>query len=145
MKIDSSGFGIIYDNKDMKWEIDYSKQKQGTRVHLQINPNSNRTIKKVFQKLFNQQNESIRIPINLIKEPNKNSLNSNIQAKSIFRNINDLKEIQFDFCHIDLIGPAFADELVRQSRSINREVVIKWINSNETIDLLMKRALERIL
>ena len=145
VKIDSSGFGIIYDNKNMKWEIDYSKQEQGTRVHLQINPNSERTIEKTFQKLFNQQNDSYRIPINLIKDPSKNSLNSNIQAKSIFRKINYLKEIQFDFSHIDLIGPAFADELVRQSRLIDREVVINWVNSNETIDLLMKRALERII
>ena len=145
VKIDSSGFGISYDSKNMKWKIDYSKQKQGTRVHLQINPNSERTIEDVFQKLFNKQKESFRIPINLIKDPSKNSLNSNLQAKNIFRGINYIKEIQFDFCHIDLIGPAFADELVRQSRSIDKEVVIDWVNANKTIDLLMKRAIERIL
>ena len=144
VKIDSSGFGIMYDSRKKIWEIDYSKQKQGTRIHLQINPNSKRTIENVFQKLFNKQKQSICVPINLLKDPSKNSLNSNLHAKSIFRNINYLEEIQFDFYHIDLIGPAFADELVRQSRSIDRDVVIDWINSNETIDLLMKRALERI-
>jgi len=145
VKIDSSGLAIIYDNKTKIWKIDYSKQKQGTRVHLQINPNSNRTIERVFQKLFNKQKQSICIPICLLKDPSKKSLNSSLHAKSIFRNINYLEEIQFDFYHIDLIGPAFADELVRQSRLIDRDVVIDWVNSNETIDLLMKRALERII
>ena len=57
-----------------------------------------------------------------------------------YRSIN---AIQFDFYNIDLIGPAFADELVRQSISIN-DVSIEWINANDTIDLLMKRALKRI-
>ena len=144
VKIDSSGYGMIFDNKNKIWKIDYSKQEHGTRVHLQINPNSNRTIEKVFQNLFNKEEQSIQIPISLLKEPNKNSLHSNSHAKSIFWNINYLNAIKFDFSHIDLIGPAFADELVRQSRSIDREVEINWVNSNQTIDLLMNRALERI-
>ena len=71
-------------------------------------------------------------------------MNSKQQAKSIFLNIIKLKNIQFDFYHVDLIGPAFADELVRQSRLIERDVGIDWVNYNETIDLLMKRAIERI-
>ncbi len=145
VKIDSSGFGIIYDSNNNHWEINYSKQKNGTRVHLQINPNSNRTCDKTFQKLFKKQKQSFRIPLILLKEPNKKSLHSKLHAKSIFWNINYLQEIKFDFYRIDLIGPAFADELVRQSRSINRDVIIGWVNYNNTVDLLMKRALKRIL
>ncbi len=145
IKVDSSGFGLCYTNKNNQWKIDYSKQKQGTRIHLQINPNSSRTCDKIFQKLFNEEKQAFRIPISLLKDPSKNSLNSKLNAKSIFWNINYLEEIQFDFYHIDLIGPAFADELVRQSRSINRDAVIDWVNYNITVDLLMKRALKRII
>jgi len=144
VKVDSSGYGIVYVSNREQWDIKYSTQKQGTRVHLQINPNSNRTCDKIFQKLFNKKERRIRIPISLLKEPNKNSLISKQQARNIFWNIDSITAIQFDFHNIDLIGPAFADELVRQSRSVNRDVIIEWVNHNNTIDLLMKRALERI-
>ena len=144
VKVDSSGYGIVYVSNREQWDIKYSTQKQGTRVHLQINPNSNRTCDKIFQNLFNKKERCIRIPISLLKEPNKNSLISKQQARNIFWNINSITAIQFDFHNIDLIGPAFADELVRQSRSVNRDVIIEWVNHNNTIDLLMKRALERI-
>ena len=144
VEVDSSGYGIVYVSNKEQWDIKYSTQKQGTRVHLQINPNSNRTCDKIFQKLFNKKERRIRIPISLLKEPNKNSLISKQQARNIFWNIDSITAIQFDFHNIDLIGPAFADELVRQSRSVNRDVIIEWVNHNNTIDLLMKRALERI-
>ena len=87
VKVDSSGYGIVYLSNKEQWDIKYSTQKQGTRVHLQINPNSNRTCDKIFQKLFNKKERCIRIPISLLKEPNKNSLISKQQAKNIFWNI----------------------------------------------------------
>ena len=144
VEVDSSGYGIVYLSNREQWDIKYSTQKQGTRVHLQINPNSNRTCDKIFQKLFNKKEQCIRLPISLLKGPKKNSLISKQQAKNIFWNIGSINTIQFDFYNIDLIGPAFADELVRQSISINSDVSIEWINANDTIDLLMKRALKRI-
>ena len=144
VEVDSSVYGIVYVSNKEQWDIKYSTQKQGTRVHLQINPNSKRTCNKIFQNLFNKKEQCIRIPIILLKYGNKNSLLAKRQAKNIFWNINSINVIQFDFYNIDLIGPAFADELVRKSRSINRGVVIEWFNYNSTIDLLMKRALERI-
>ena len=144
VEVDSSGYGIVYVSNREQWDIKYSTQKQGTRVHLQINPNSNRTCNKIFQNLFSKKEQCIRIPIILLKYHNKNCLISKQQAKNIFWNIDFINAIQFDFYNIDLIGPAFADELVRQSRSVNRDVIIEWVNHNNTIDLLMKRALERI-
>ena len=34
----------------------------------------------------------------------------------MLRNISDLKTIEFDFNNIDIIGPAFADELIRNTK-----------------------------
>ena len=144
VKIDSSGFGLVYSSKDKAWQAVRSKQQQGTRVHLQIDPKAKRSCEETFKYLFKNQKECLCIPINLLKEPGKKTLNSRVIVKSIFWNITSAKNIQFDFGNVDLIGPAVADELVRQARSINREVVIKWMNCNETIDLLMRRALKRI-
>jgi len=59
-------------------------------------------------------------------------------------NISDLQSIEFDFNHIDLIGPAFADELVRKTKQKNNSININWINSNKVVDVLMSRAVNRL-
>ena len=51
--------------------------------------------------------------------------------------------IEFDFNNIELIGPAFADELVRKTKAKNQIANIKWTNSSKTVDLLMSMALDR--
>ena len=121
--------------------------RQGTRVYLEIDPKTRRTCKVVFKWLSQKQKHSFPIPISLVKNPIKSLLKSKTFAKSIFRNINYLNKVIFDFYKIDFIGPAFADELVRQSRLINGNgaVVINWVNYNKTINLLMNRALKRII
>ena len=43
-------------------------------------------------------------------------INSREQANYLLRNIEDYKEVNFDFKNIDLIGPAFADELIREDQ-----------------------------
>ena len=120
--------------------------RQGTRVYLKIKPKIRRTCKVVFKWLSQKQKHSFRIPISLVKIPIKNLLKSKTCAKSIFRNINYLNKVIFDFYKIDFTGPAFADELVRQSRLINSALVINWVNCNKTtVNPLMNRALKRIV
>ena len=124
--------------------IDHSTQHQGTRIHLQIKPHSFRTCQEIFQKLFIGKHQSVCIPINLLKVSGEELVNSREQAQSILRNIRDVKTIEFDFNNIDLIGPAFADELIRKTKVKNHVADIKWINCNETVDVLMSRAFNRL-
>ena len=62
----------------------------------------------------------------------------------LLRNIEDYKEVNFDFKNIDLIGPAFADELIRKTNRINNSIIINWVNSNGMINIMLKRALRNI-
>ena len=86
---------------------------------------------------------SIKVPINLIKTDENQIVNTRAQAKSLLRNIEKLNLIEFDFNNIDIIGPAFADELIRNTKKKNESANIKWINSNKMIDVLMSRAFSR--
>ena len=141
--IDSTGISLKFDNKTYSWMIDHSIQKQGTRIHLKIKPSSRRNCREVFNRLFKSERKSVRIPVGLLKIQNAQIVNSRQQAQNMLRNISDLKTIEFDFKNIDLIGPAFADELVRKTKVENSSANIKWINSNKTVDVLMKHALTR--
>ena len=142
--IDASGKSLSFINKTQDWTINHSTQQQGTRIHLEIETGSQRTCQEIFKKLFNGNHQSVRIPINLLRVPGSELVNSRAQAQSVLRNISDLKKIEFDFNNIDLIGPAFADELVRKTKAKNQVADIKWINSNKTVDVLMSRALNRL-
>jgi hypothetical protein len=143
VKIESNGKSLSFINKNEEWMIEPSTQQHGTRIHLKINPNSNRSCEEIFKKIFNLQLSSVRIPINLLKLPGDDLVNSRVQANRILRNIKNLKIIEFDFNNIDLIGPAFADELIRKTKKKNRIIDIQWINSNKMVDLMMSRALNR--
>ncbi|MFL2983129.1 MAG: STAS-like domain-containing protein [Candidatus Neomarinimicrobiota bacterium] len=141
--VDANGKGLKYSHDKQDWSISDSTQKQGTRIHLQIDTASDRTCANVFNKIFINEKDSIRIPLRLINTSEQMIVSRKNQAKSILRNIEDYKKIEFDFNQIQLIGPAFADQLIRKTREKNQSADIKWINSNETVDLLMSRALAR--
>ena len=70
-------------------------------------------------------------------------INCRSQVKNLLINIKNYKIIEFDFQKIDLIGPSFADALVRKTKEYNKYANIEWINTNPTVDLLMSRALDR--
>ena len=143
VKIESNGISLVYCNNHQEWSLDYSVQQQGTRIHLKIDPSSKRSCKRVFEKLFSIKYSTLCIPINLLKLPGYELVNSRAQANNVLRNIKDFKIIEFDFNNIDLIGPAFADELIRKIKIDNQLADIQWINSNNTVDIMMFRALNR--
>ena len=98
-----------------------------------------------FDTLFNSNDIIIRIPVNFLNLSKNKIINSRSLAKNLLKNVKNYKKIQFDFLNIDLIGPAFANALINISIENNKQAEIKWLNMNETIDLLMSRALERKL
>ena len=141
VKIDSSGRSLGFSNYNQDWSLKYSPHRQGSRIHLTISPSSKRTCKEIFNSIFHLNDKKVRIPLNLLDISEHKVVNSRSQVESVLRNIKDFNEIEFDFKKIDLIGPSFADELVRKTIEKNYKAKIKCINANETVDLLMSRAL----
>jgi len=141
VKIDSSGRSLGFSNYNQDWSLTYSPHRQGSRIHLTISPSSKRTCKEIFNNIFHLNDKKVRIPLNLLDISEHKVVNSRSQVESVLRNIQDFNEIEFDFKKIDLIGPSFADELVRKTIEKNYKAKIKCINANETVDLLMSRAL----
>ena len=141
ISIEANGKSLIHTNHNNDWKILKSPMQKGTRIHLEISPASNRTCAEVFNRIFEIEEKRISIPINLLDIADYRVINSRSQAGNVLRNIQNFKKIEFDFNQIDLIGPAFADELVRKARQKNKSADIKWINTNKTVDLLLTRAL----
>lgn len=142
-RIESNGMFLEFDIENLSYSSGESAQKQGTRMHFKIDPKSERTCQKVFKKIFDPENKSLLIPINILSLNNNDQISSRYQAKSLLDNIDNIKSIYFDFNHVELIGPAFADELIRIIKNKDSSIKIHWIKSNETVDILMSHALRR--
>ena len=134
---------MTYYNKKNEWTATRSSQQKGTRIHLEIKSDARRTCQEIFRQIFDRENKLVRIPVNLVRSDGE-QVNSRIQAQSLLHNIKDLTEIEFDFKNIELIGPAFADELVRKTKEKNQIADIKWTNSTKMVDVLMSRAINRL-
>ena len=141
VSIESNGINLRFINRGSKWQISNSLQKKGTKIHLIIDTSSKRSCSQIFKRIFNLNEKRIRIAMNLLDISDYKIFNSRSKAKKAVRNIVDYNLIEFDFNKIDLIGPSFADELIRRTKEKNKFAKIKWINSNDTVDLLLSRAL----
>lgn len=141
--IESNGIFLKYINKTSNYSTGPSLQQKGTRIHLKINPDSKRTCEKTFKKLFDIENRYTNVPVCILRQNKNEQINSRNQAKTIISNLNNIKKVKFDFNNVDLIGPAFADELIRGLSKREKVVEVQWINSNEMIDIMMSHAVER--
>ena len=54
--------------------------------------------------------------------------------------LDKFKTIILDFRHIKTVGQAFADEIFRVWQIHNPSIRIEVVNSNENIDLMIRRA-----
>lgn len=142
VKIESAEISLNYDNIVKEWNLGSSKQANGTRIHLKISPYSKRTCLNTFKNLFFLKPNTLSIPISLIKEGESEFLNTRAQANDLLMNIQKYDSVKFDFKNIDLIGPAFADQLIRKTSKISDSIMIDWVNSNDTIDIMLGRALK---
>ncbi|MBH09270.1 MAG: hypothetical protein CMG74_02765 [Candidatus Marinimicrobia bacterium] len=140
--IDSSEISLRYERSLDQWSMQESKQAKGTKIHLEISTKSSITCNEIFNKLFTEEKSSVRIPVNLART-NGELLSSRYQAHKLVHNIELSKEIEFDFSGIDIIGPAFAHELVWITKEKNNSIDIDWINAGDTVDLMMSRAIKR--
>ena len=142
--IESNGMYLDYNHNDQSYISGESAQLQGTRIHFKISPFSKRTCHEIFKKIFDIENKTLLLPINLLTISDGDQINSRDQAREILTNITDSKKIRLDFKNVNLISPAFADELVRKIKKTDPNIEIQWINSNETIDMMMSHFLKKL-
>ena len=142
--IDSAEISLCYMKKADRWSLQESKQAKGTKIHLEIATKSSTNWIEIFSKLFAEEKSVVRIPVNLART-NGELLSSRDQAHKLVHNIEFSKEVEFDFTGIDVIGPAFAHELDWIAREKNKSINIEWINAADTVNLLMSRAIKRLL
>ena len=139
VSIDADGVRLIRDCFNDEWKFFSSDVTKGTKICIKTNFHYQKTCSDVFKTALIEPRQ-YKIPISLARA-NKEKFISRRQADNLLYNISDLEKIEFDFKGVSLIGPAFADELIRKVKEKNNNIQIGWINTTDVIDLLMKRAI----
>ena len=124
---------VLFDN------LNYDNS--GTIVYMMLNNDSVRNLSDVFNMFAGDDYgfDKTVIPINLARYGDDN-LVSRSQAKRVLARVQLFKHVVFDFAGIPQIGQAFADEIFRVFHNANPNIELEYINANENVINMIKRA-----
>lgn len=71
----------------------------------------------------------------------REQLISRSQARRLLARFEQFRELTLDFTGVDLIGPAFADEIFRVFTGQNPGYRVTWVNANASVERMIKKAL----
>ncbi|NIR49439.1 DUF4325 domain-containing protein [candidate division KSB1 bacterium] len=135
-------------NAKEDWLIEAPEtETKGTEVIMEIDPQSTRTVNQVFEKFASEKEDygftRTKVPVALAQYGDENLI-SRSQAKRLVARFDRFKEVILDFKGVNNIGPAFADEIFRVFQAQHPETQLAWINANQNVERMIKRALKNI-
>jgi len=127
------------------WSIENCEDEVcGTRVCMKLSVFTERTVKEVFDHYASEDEDyeftKTNVPLSLAQY-GKESLVSRSQAKRVLARLEEFKEVVFDFEGVEFVGQAFADEIFRVYRRNHPEAQLDYVNANEQVGKMVRRAL----
>jgi hypothetical protein len=114
----------------------------GTAVWMKLGNHTARRMKDVFLEYAPPGSDwrftKTVVPVKLAQYGN-DKLVSRSQAKRLLARVELFKTVLFDFEGVEMIGPAFADEIFRVFVGIHSEINVFPINTNPEIDRIISR------
>lgn len=130
-------------NKPEDWIMERENPISGTSVFMQMENNSSRTIKGVFDKYASGEDYGFYktvVPVKLARYGNE-MLVSRSQAKRLLARVDRFKVVMFDFDGIETIGQAFADEVFRVFKNKHPEIQLYFTKVTPEVEQMIFRAL----
>lgn len=130
-------------DKDDWLFIDRPGYVNGTRVYMQIERGSSRTMKEVFDRFtpeLDSEDFGFRktiVPVKLLQYEGE-SLVSRSQARRLIARFEQFGEVILDFKGVNIIGQPFADEVFRVFQTQHPDTHLHTLNTNEDIDRMIR-------
>lgn len=119
------------------------KNPKGTAVWMKLKNTSDRSRKEVFDAYASPENDyafsKTVVPVKMA-EQSPNDLISRSQAKRLLLRIDRFRTVVLDFQNVNQIGQAFADEIFRVFARSHPGVDMQFINANEEVLKMIRRA-----
>lgn len=131
---------IIIDNNINDIFLEDIRQKKGTSVQFESDVNTRRTVLDIFKKFTNEDFKFDKSMVSVKLFNSEGAYISRSQAKRILHSLENFGRIVLDFKEVKVIGQAFADEIFRVFKQHNSAILIEWVNANENIEFMIRRA-----
>ena len=119
------------------------KNPKGTAVWMKLKNTSDRSRKAVFDAYASPENDyafsKTVVPVKMA-EQSSNDLISRSQAKRLFLRFDRFRTVVLDFQSVNQIGQSFADEIFRVFARSHPGIEVQFINANEEVHNLIRRA-----
>jgi hypothetical protein len=119
------------------------KNTKGTAIWMKLRNTSDKSRKEVYDAYASPQNnyafDRTVVPVKMA-EHSENDLISRSQAKRLLLRIDRFRTVVLDFGNVNQIGQAFADEIFRVFARRHPGVELQFINANEDISNMIRRA-----
>ena len=109
---------------------------------MELKNDTKRTAKEIFDQFTTGEDYGFTktvVPVRMV-QLGEDGLVSRSQAKRLLARVEKFKTVLFDFCEVDTIGPAFADEIFRVFALRHPEIELVPINTNSEIDKMILKA-----
>jgi len=123
------------------WLLQDEKLVEGTFISMNIDPLSERSSLKVFNKYSLEGSygfDRTRVPVSLSRYSEENLI-SRSQARRLLARFDRFKEVFLNFKGVETIGQAFADEIFRVFKEENPGVKIIYVNTNSQVRRMICR------
>jgi anti-sigma regulatory factor (Ser/Thr protein kinase) len=119
------------------------KNTKGTAIWMKLRNASDRSRKEVYDAYASPENnyafDRTVVPVKMA-EHSENDLISRSQAKRLLLRIDRFRTVVLDFKNVNQIGQAFADEIFRVFTRRHPGVKVQFINANDDISNMIRRA-----
>lgn len=141
----SGSLFLLHMLDDSDWLVEHTAPSRlGTALQLAIDPDSERTIKSVFDRFSDVAGDYgfdvTHVPVALAQHGAEN-LVSRSQAKRLLARLDLFKTVVLNFEGVEQIGPAFADEVFRVFQADHPDIQLVHVNAVEEVDKMIRRAL----
>jgi anti-sigma regulatory factor (Ser/Thr protein kinase) len=138
--IKSSNKVLMFNNIVSDLFIEDRKSHVGTTIIFSINLDTQKTTKEIFDAFTNQEYEFSKTQVKIkLFRVGKNIL-SRSEARRVMIGLESFQDIILDFQDVESIGQAFADEIFRVWKNNHPNINIAYLNANENVEFMIKRA-----
>lgn len=132
---------LIFDNKINDIFIKDVKQIKGTKVIFEISINLKKKLSAIFREYTNEDFvfDKTKITVKLL-DLGGGAYISRSQARRLVFGLEKFQKATLDFKNVKTVGQAFADEIFRVWQRKYPEIKIEYINYNDNIEFMIKRA-----
>ena len=127
---------------DAREDGETSESVQGTRVMMQLDTNTDRTVQGIFDDFSPPDAHTFAktcIPVKLAVYEGSD-LVSRSQAKRLMARTERFKDVVLDFAGVEGVGQAFADEVFRVWQAQHPDVKLTHVNASQQIEGMIVRA-----